>query len=787
MKFVQNIIRILYRNLFFTSINIAGLSFSIACALLIFLWVDFQFGFDSYHENHDEIYRIIYNQEYPNQTLKSAVSPMPLGNSLVHDFPEIINYSRYSIFFGEVLISHKEKRFYEKKGAYADPGFLEIFEINFIVGDESNALLDPYSIVLTESFARKYFGDENPINKIMLLEAFAPLKVTGVISDVPKNSTLQFDFLVPLILMEKWGTDLNDWNNWGHSYTYIQTTKNTQKEQLQNKIANYLDKHNLRIKGTLILQPLPDIHLNRDIVYDNYTVKNNKILLYFFAFVGIIILLVASINYMYLSTAKYSTRAREVGIRKIVGASKFRLYIQFFFEAFFVVLIAFQLGLVFTEILRTIIENLSGFNLEIHYNTKIFLISFLALLFIVAVTSIYPSYFLSSFNLTQVLKGILRSSKKAFFYRKILVVFQFTLAIALIIITINVFQQVNFIRKKDLGFNINDIVTIQLRGNIINKFNEFKTELLQNSNIKLVSSGSSFTTINSSTSDDANWNKKNPDDNFEIFSSGIDFDFLELFEVPLIEGRYFSADFGTDSSHAFIVNETAVKMMNLKNPVGEQISFIGKEGNIIGVAKDYHYASLFEEIGPLIISIRNDWKTFAFIKLVDDSKNRNETLQFIEDTWKKYSPKFPFSYELYDKVINDQYNEVKSISKTILYFSILGIMIALLGLFALSYFLIEYRTKEIGIRKVNGASIYSIVKTINIDFIVPICIAFVIACPLAFYITSELLENFAYQTKISAWSFILGGIISIFVTILTTSYQSIIAARKNPVDCLRYE
>jgi putative ABC transport system permease protein len=785
LNYLKLALRNIAKNRLASFVSISGLVIGITCFLVIYIWIQFHLSFDSYNQKSENIYRIIYKQEYDGQYIKSAVSPAPLGPSLLNEFPGVVNYTRFSNFFGEVLLSYNEKKFYEKEGAYADPGYIDMFSIKMIKGDKSNALEEPYSIVLTESLAKKYFGNDDPMGKIIYLEGFAQLKVTGVIKDISHNSHLTFDFLVPYILMKQWGSDLDDWNNWGHQYTYIELNNSTTEVEFNKLIKSYLDKFNPLIKGELYLQNIRDIHLNTSINYDNYSNLQPLVFVTIFIVVGIVVLFIACLNFINLSTAQSLTRIKEASIRKILGGNKLNLISQYIIESFLISFLAVHLSLIIIELLRTKIEVLTSNSLTLNYYDPKTLIVLFAILVVTGIISgLFPAIFLSVQNPINVLNNKTPKPKGLFSIRRLIVILQFILASSLVVISIYSYQQIKYIKNKDLGFNPSNILAVQLRGDMTGKYITVKNELLSSNLIKHVSYGSSLLTINSNTSDNLNWKGKHISESFEIFSSSVDFDFLEMFDIEIIEGRSFSQEFPSDENSAFIINETAAKKLGFDNPLGEKIEFLGREGIIIGLAKDFHYTSFYQKIEPLIISIRKDWRYYIFIEL---NTNSLDAKKFIESKWNDLNPEFPLNYIYISDVFESSYNDFQSTSRLILNFTIVSILIAIIGLNALTSYITKSRIKEIGIRKVLGATTGSIVILLNWDFIKIILLSYILSVPLSYLVLSRWMNMFVYRQPITFSIFIYTGIIILLLSIIIISMQVISVSFKNPVESLRYE
>jgi ABC-type antimicrobial peptide transport system permease subunit len=792
---LKNFFKIVFRNIkrhkTYSFINITGLSMGLTVFILAFLYIQHELSYDKFNRNADNIYRIVFEQHFPNQIIHSAVSPSPAGPTLKEELPEITNFSRYTIFFGEVLLAHNEKAFYESDGAYADPGFFEIFSIPFVKGNPKTALNKSNSVVLTENFAVKYFGEENPIGKTLKLENFYDLQVTGIIEDTPENFHLQFDFVVPFILLEQWGTNLEDWNNWAHQYTYVLLQEKVNLHYIDQKIANVLKKYTPSKEDKLYLQPLTEIHLFSDLSYDNYADRNDSSIIYTYAFIAFIVLFIACINFINLSTARSIKRSREIGLKKVVGANRLQLIIQFWGESLIFVSISFIIAIILIEFFLPIFNNISGKNLSINYFNNILIINFFSIMIFTAIIAgIYPAFFLSSVRPINALKGTFSLSSSEFGnrksrFRKALVIIQFSLSIVLIIASLTIHHQLNYLLTKKLGFDKENIIFAQIRGEVRRDYEILKEKLLLNSNILEMTAGSSWSTININTTEDANWEGKNTDETQVLYSSSVDFDFLSTFNIKLKQGRDFSKDFSTDTQNAFIINEKAVELMGFDSPVGQHLSFLDETGQIIGVIKDYHFLSLNEKIEPLIMSIRTEWRNYVFIKI--KSENISHTIEYIKNIWNNLAPDIPFEFTFLDDALNEQYFYVKQMRTIFFYFTCLAILISCLGLYGMVSFVAEQKTKEIGIRKVLGASILNVIGMLSNNFTLGLISANVIAWPIAYFGMNKWLQNFAYKTELEWWVFLLAGSIALLIAIITVSSQAIKAAIANPIESIRYE
>jgi ABC-type antimicrobial peptide transport system permease subunit len=635
--------------------------------------------------------------------------------------------------------------------------------------------------------ARKYFGDEDPMGKILnLLQDF---KVTGVIKNIPENSHLHFDCIFPIVNMELyWDENFENWRR-VQFYTYVQLQKTSPVRDVNQKISHtikeYLPKYNTQI----FLQSLKDIHLRSDYEWDldNYK-KGNMALVYIFSFTALCILMIACINFMNLSTARSANRTKEVGMRKVTGALRRDIIKQFFGETLLLCFIALLVALILVEIFLPAMNSLSGKQLLLNFSGNMNLI--LGLIAITLFTGIlsgsYPALYLSAFQPVNIFKKHFRAKQtKGISLRKLLVVLQFTLTVILIIGTTVVYKQIHYMLQRDLGFNKGHVLIFGLR-----HFNQetFTNELLQNPNILSITYSQAPDSQPPGISG-FDWEGKNPEEELMLYPVVADYDYLKTFDMEMVQGRFFSREHTTDAASAFVVNETASNAMGLENPVGTRLSFrdfrMEFDGTIIGVMKDFHQSSLHNTIEPLVFYIPREGYHRVCVKI--SSNNVPETLAFIETIWKKYTTDYPINYEFLDEKINSFYKTEQTIGQIFQYFTSLAIIIACLGLFSLASFSAEQRTKEIGIRKVLGASVSGIVIMLTKEFTKWIIIATIIACPVAYLVIQKWLQTFSYRISLGLEIFIFSGALALVIALFTVSYQAIRAARANPVDSLRYE
>ena len=769
----------------YSLLNVIGLAIGMAVCILILLWVQDELSWDRFYKNGDQIFRVISEDRSGGNLIRSAGSPSPIGPTLIAEYPEVENFTRVQSGWSNWYLHLGDKVFMTEKLACADPAFFDIFQFPFIMGDPKTALKDRYSIVLTERLAKKIFGDDDPMGKIVQMSD-TDLKVTGIMKNIPHNSHLQFDYIFPVINMTEWRESKLDSWKYNQFATYILTKKNIDLNDLKQKMAGTVTKNIPDSKITLDLQPLKSVHLHSmhmnswNIVYPN---PGNITYIYIFSIVAILILALACINFTNLSTARSSTRAKEIGIRKVAGAQRRDIIIQFLGETILLSVLALLLGIILVEILLPTFNSLASKQLSLHLTNN--LSSLFSLLGIVILTGIvsgsYPAFYLSSFQPAGVFRAIAQfSAGKGGALRKVLVVSQFSITITLIILTSVIYWQLHFIQSKDLGFNQNNIISFASYGQYGRNFEAAKNELLQNPSILNVSQafppGSGF-----GGTTDIQWEGKDPTREIMLFSDMGDYDFLTTFGLKMAAGRFYSREFTSDTAN-FVLNETAIKRMDLNEPIGKRLTIDGKTGTIIGVVKDYHGGSLRNFIQPKVISLRN-----GFFVCVKYSGSEHEIVSYLEQKWKKFVPGHPFRYQFLDESIENLYTTERKIGKIFGYFTGLAIFIACLGLFGLASFMAERRTKEIGIRKVLGANVAGIVLLLSRGFAFWVLIANVFSFPLAYIISHKWLQGFAYRINLGWEIFIPSAVLALMIAVLTVSYQAIKAAVANPVESLRYE
>ncbi len=779
----KNYLKITWRNLVRQKansfINITGLAIGMTCSMLILLWVQHELSYDAFHENAKDIYRVVENQYYAGgEIFPVAVTPSPLAPALKTQFPEIVKSTRFS--FNSLTIKKDDKIFTEGV-AFADPDIFEIFTIPFVKGNAATALSSPHSIVLTEEAAEKYFGADEPMGQVLRINHRDDFLVTGVIKNISENSHLKYDLLAPFIYLQELGSSMESWgSNW--CYTYVLLQKNTSHIEVDKKIIDLIKKNNKDSVTEIYLQPLAKIHLYSSGKYTADIGGHGDIqYVRIFSAIAIFVLLIACINFMNLATARSERRAKEVGLRKVVGAQRRQLITQFFSEAIILSLLAFLVALVLVETLLPIFNDLSGKTLSLsRLEVSVLSVFFTIALLCGIISGSYPAFYLSSFNPISTLKSNRSSQAGGSLFRKVLVVFQFALSVIMIIGTLVVSRQMDYIRNKNLGLEKENLGYFWMAGEFRKKHEVAKQELLKNPNIVSITCTSQLPTYVARSSSGWEWEGKDPADEVLMHMLAVDDDYAKTFKMEMAAGRFFSRDFLTDSL-AVVVNETAVNIMGMQNPIGKRLN----DYTIVGVVKDFHFKPIRTKIEPLVM-LRFPGQYFAMVMRLRP-ENLSATVAFVEKTYKKFNAETPFYFNFLDQDYDNLYRAEQRVGKLSGYAAIIAILIASLGLYGLASYMAEQRTKEIGIRKVLGASVPNLFFLLSKNFVMLAGIANLIAWPVAYFVMSGWLQNYAYRTSLNVAIFFAAAVLAIAIVLVTVSYQAIKAAVANPVEALRYE
>lgn len=807
LAMLQSYFKSAWRNLLrdrqYTIINILGLAIGIACFLLILLNIQDELSFDQHHVHKDRIVRVVANiTNEEGEISEFAHTNAPLGPFLANEYPfveKMMRLYREESQFNAHL--HSEQQYIEDQFFFADSTFFDLFSYEFLEGQATKVLTDPFTIVLTQSTAEKYFGDQPALGQILTYrgdEESFEFTVSGVVADPIHNTHFNFDLIASFKSLDR----IMPWyNNWWHPpmYTYLLLHKVEDIEKLHTELAQIpgkISNETVARERTFKAQALTDIHLksHRE---NELAVNGNINQVYLFSLIAFFILLIACINFMNLSTAASISRAKEIGVRKTFGAKQFQLVQQFLGESFMLTAIAFGIALLMVELVLPYFNLFVGKSLTSSYfqywKTGVMLLCLFSGIGILA--GLYPAFFLSSFRPVNVLKGSrLRLGGGTIALRRGLVIFQFIISSGLIIATLIMYDQINYMQHHNLGFQKDQIITIPLRDQDDQINNEALKEIwLKRPEVISVAASSGVPT----TEGLYNFNvkpKKAANDSLEMLTLTVDHDFAKTYGLEFVAGRDFSLDHQTDSQEALILNESAVKKIGWADPIGQEIlvSYYldneeQKKGRVIGVVKDFHYHSLRQEVKPIVMHIlsKTYYNNFLSIKLTGE--NISATLGKLEDDWKKFNPDRPFEFSFLDETFAQLYRKEARLNTLFLIFAIISIFIACLGLFALASLTCEQRTKEIGIRKVLGASTTHIVWLVSNQFTRLVLIAFIIAVPISWYAIHRWLENFAYQTEVKPGIFLLAGVLAILITLLTISFHTLRLAIINPAKSLRYE
>lgn len=781
-------IRNLLKNGLYSFINIAGLAIGIAASILIFLWVLHETSYDKFLPKNDRLYQVYVNAAFDGRINSWSSVPLPTYEAMKHSDAHIVN-TAVSGWGSTHLLRNGDKRI-NKHGLFVSKEFLEMFQFKLISGRGDQVLDDPYSIVLTESLAKVLFGDQDPINKLVRIDDQNDLKVTGVLEDLPSNSSFyEVEYLVPwkfYSITQEWVRDNED--NWGnYSFqVYIELDKNENEEAVGDAIKNMLIENGQDdIARTFFLHPMLRWRLYSNFENGMATGGRSDYVKLFTA-IAIFILLIACINFMNLATARSEKRAKEVGIRKSIGSNRWELILQFLGESVLIVLIAFAVGLIMAQLLLPVYNQLVEKDLFIDYTLwQFWAISVAFILVTGFIAGSYPAFYLSSFKPVKVLKGKIQTGKNATTPRKVLVILQFGFAILLIIGTFVIYNQIKLVQSRDIGYDRENLLTIYMNDEMSENYRPLKLELLSSPSVESVTkSNSAITSINSNNF--LGWPGK-PEDLKVIFTTiAAEYDYTKAMGIKVLEGRDFSEDFKSDTS-AILINKAALELMELDDPIGTELDLWGGKRKLIGVVDNTLMGSPYAPVKPMFVILDKDWSSSIVTVRLKKTAGLQASIAEVQSIFEKYNPAYPFEYRFVDEDFQKKFNTINLTSRLASIFSILAIIITGLGLFGLASFTAEQRTKEIGIRKVLGASVSSLVALISGEFSKLVLIAFVITAPLAWWALNSYLERYPIRTTIAWWVFPVTGIIALTFAVLIVANQAWGAARANPAKSLRSE
>jgi putative ABC transport system permease protein len=799
-NYLKIALRSLRKHRVISFINIFGLAVGIACGLLIFLFIREEASYDRFNLHADRTYRIVKDfVNDDNSRLPDATTPPVLAPAMLREIPEVEQATRFFPGWGrKYLIRYGEKTFTEERVFRVDSNFFDVFTFPFVEGTAVTAFKQLNSIVITQTTARKYFGAEDPMDKVLRTD-IGDMKVTGVLKDLPGAAHFHFDFLVSI---NKLGGNVNTQWDWYNFYTYVRLKPHTDIGPVVAKVQALYQKNNTQGKNIFYAQPLTDIHLRSDLKWE-IEPNGNALYIYIFSIIGLFVIAIACVNYINLSTAKASLRSKEIGIRKVTGALRGALIRQFLTESLLTVLLSFVLALALARLLLPSINLLIQKNLSLGVLADPVLLGVIlaAILLIGLAAGIYPALYLSGIRPVLVLKGQRYTGRPAFDLRKALVTFQFTISVALIAGTVVMVQQIHYAQNAKLGFNKDQVMVIDGAGDFSHADREAMLGELAKTNG--VDRAASATGVLGGLNSTTFMNLKGSQNSQLINFIGISYDYLDVLGIHIKEGRNFSAAFPSDTpSSGFagqtsrligsvILNETAVRDLGIHEPAVGQLIQRGKDNDtiyyvrVIGVVDDFHFASFKRAIKPFAFLLNNNWQDNFTVKVAP--AGLDHTIAQIGQEWKRFSPDRPFHYTFLDEAFSNLYQSDQRFNQVVLYLTILAIGIGCMGLFGLTAFMIERRTKEIGVRKVIGASATGIVVLLSRDFVRLVLLAVLIATPIAWFVLHKWLGNFAYRISIQWWVFVLAGGVAVFIALLTVSFQAIGAALANPVKSLRSE
>ncbi len=779
-------LRNLLKNRVYSFINIAGLSIGICCSILILLWVFDELSFDKFIPKSERLYQVMVNAEFDGKINSWNSVPLPTYEGM-KDADVNIKQSVVTDWGGDHLLTVNENPIL-KKGFNVGEEFLEMFEFPLVYGEATQVLDEPSSIVITESTAKALFGDEDPINQIVRVDDKTDLKVSGILKDLPNNSSFEFDFLLPYSYWRQaspWVVENED--NWGnYSFqVFVELDDLTHQKTVESSIQNMLIEHGEEdLKPELFLYPMLRWRLHSQ--FEDGVEKGGMIdYVNLFSVIAIFILIIACINFMNLATARSERRAKEVGIRKSVGSRRIELMGQFIGESVFISFLAFVIAVLLAQLLLPLYNDLVDKKLFIDYSSaKFWLFSLGMILLTGIVAGSYPAFYLSSFQPVKVLKGKVKTGKGASMPRKVLVTLQFGFSILLIIGTMVIYQQIQLVRSRQLGYDKENLITVDYTEQISKNYEVLKQELLQSGAVEAITrSNSAVTDINSNNF--VGWPGK-PEDQRVIFTTiATEYDYTKTMGIKLLEGRDFSEEFISDSS-AIIINKAGLDLMNLDEPIGTQLDLWGDKRTLIGVVDNVMMGSPYQEVKPMFMILNPEWISVVTIRL-SRSNDLSATLAQVKDIFSKYNSAYPFEYTFVDEAFQKKFTTINMTSRLANIFAVLTILITGLGLFGLAAYTAEQRTKEIGIRKVLGASVFSIVVSMTKDFSRLVIISFLISAPLAWWLLDIYLERYPIRTPLAWWIFPVTGFFALVLAIVVVTTQSLRAAYANPVNSLRSE
>jgi putative ABC transport system permease protein len=792
-------VRNLLRQKGYSLINILGLALGISAAMFIFIWVSDEVSMNRFHENVDRIYRVEQNQDYNGDIYHVNVTPFPSGEGWKKEIPEIEATVR-TAYTGALLTKYGEKIFYESGIIPVDSTVFQVFTFPLLKGDPNTALKEPYSMVLTTEMALKYFGDEDPMGKIIVVDNKYNFKITGVLKKLPVNNSMRFGFLVPFDFTKITGSYVDHWgsnNITTFAMLYKEAVPGPVDAKLTESVKNHInfggsqtDRDNYRTK--FMLAPLKKMYLHEYFGFGHPPGRIQRVII--FSIIGIFILLIAAINYMNLSTARSARRSREIGLRKAFGSQRKQLITQFFGESIVTSIAAVIISLLIIGLLMDPFRLISGKHISANILlTGNFILGIIGMtLFTAIVAGIYPSLYLSGFRPMAILTGDPGDSKGKGILRKILVVFQFGISIFLITSTLLIFRQINYMQNRDVGYNKKDILYVRLFGDLNTRYNALKEAMKGSPDIQVISAGGHLPSMIGSNSGSITWDGKNPDLNPLVSITRVDYNYSDLIQVPVIAGRGFSEEFPADmfnpdqSTGGMLINESLAKIINKDNIIGMNITFSGATGPVVGIIRDFNFLSMRTEIPPLVLFLfpQNSMR-YMMIRLRPG--DRAPMIEKLRTTWSSVLPGYPFEYSFIEDDYDQLYQNESRSANLMAYFTVIAIIIACLGLIGLSSFMAEKRTREIAVRKTFGSSNGNIVWTMIAQFTKLVMFGIAIAVPVSWYYLHQWLRDYAYRTDLTWWLFVIPAVMALALSTLMVTYQAFKASKTNPAVSLRHQ
>lgn len=783
-------LKLVFRNILkykgISTINIFGLSIGMACSILLLLWVNYHLQFDKFHDDSENVYRVIQHIQFEDMTTW-CITQGPLGPSLKEEVPEIAEYCRMS---RSGLKFEKDEDQVQEHGTYADPSFFEMFTIKVTSRLTDAPISEPNHIAISVSMARKYFGDKDPIGQVLRAGPDRDFTVSAVFEDYPKQSFFWFDYMIPFEHLGTRGYTIDEWSNSGYA-TFVELTDGISQEIAVDKIKDFLKpKPTLEEFATLDLQAIHEIHLTTGYDFDGANTMDGKYLKIFLA-IGIFLIVIACINFMNLATARSAGRMREIGMKKALGGKRRNLIAQFIGEAMVISLISVLISMMLVELFRPVFNNIAEVEININYSKPVIYVYLLGFALITGVISgLYPAFYLSSFKPISALRGATEDLKRRWNFRKALVIFQFVISIILITITLIVSSQITYMLNKELGYSQEEVIYFPLSEGFNGNFESIRNDMLTFPTVKSMTRVGSLPTQGFNFSNSRfRWDGQDLSKETLFRALLVGYDYFSTLQIEMSEGRVFSRKFASDSA-AVILNEAAIQEMGIEDPVDMELRFLTGDTsfvrlNVVGLAKDYHFRSLHTDIEPQIIIFDPFACSWAMLKI--DLQDYSTLAGALEEHWSHYESASSIEIAFLKEGIDKLYESDRALRRIILFFTFIGLLISILGLIGLTGFTIEQKTKEIGVRKLMGARFRDILVMISSQFLKWILVSLLISIPISYLLMSKWLESFPFRIRLHWWLLLIGGAIAILVAFFTISLQSQRAARTNPADCLRYE